>query len=210
MAKTVYTLLHDGLADWEAAFILPVLREMQVPTKTFAARKDAVTTAGGLRVLPDVGLAGVDLDDAALVVLPGGESWNDATQNPEVMALLPEVRKRGVPIAAICAATVALARLGLLDDLRHTSNDLGYMKAMAPRYRGEARYDAKQLAVTDRGLITAAGIGALEFTREIMKLLAPDKAQFADEWFGMFKNAVVPAWAMAPADAASPPPACLT
>ena len=61
----------------------------------------------------------------------------------------------GTPVAGICGATMGLARAGLLDDRRHTSNAPEQLSPTG--YAGAAHYvDAP--AVTDRGVITAAAI----------------------------------------------------
>ena len=52
-------------------------------------------------------------------------------------------------------ATAALARKGLLDRRKHTSNALIYLQQL-PQYRGAALY-CEQPAVTDGQLITASG-----------------------------------------------------
>lgn len=49
---------------------------------------------------------------------------------------------------SICAATDYLGQLGLLNDLKYTSNDLGYQKGIALNYCGEENYH-NSLAVTE-------------------------------------------------------------
>jgi putative intracellular protease/amidase len=43
-------------------------------------------------------------------------------------------------VAAICAATLALAYAGLLDELSHTSNGKVFIGKYVPQYRGEKLY----------------------------------------------------------------------
>lgn len=62
-----------------------------------------------------------------------------------------------IPVAAICAATVALGRVGLLNHHRHTSIDLEFLRmTCGDAYTGSARYE-EQPAVLDGNLITASG-----------------------------------------------------
>jgi hypothetical protein len=50
-----------------------------------------------------------------------------------------------------------------------------------------------QLAVSDHNLITASGLGSVEFAREILQRLSIyDDANLA-VWFDMFKRGVIPA-----------------
>jgi putative intracellular protease/amidase len=189
--KASFLYIHEGFADWEAAFILPELAKSPYKVKTVGASAAPVTSMGALRVSPDCTLADVDPASAAIFILPGGESWLDATAHAGVMALLPRLRAQGVPLAAICGATLALARLGLLEAAAHTSNSADFLKTFVPDYRGAGRY-SPALAVADDGIITASGIGAVEFAYEILQTLKIYDDQIARQWFDLFKHGVMP------------------
>ena len=95
--------------------------------------------------------------------------------------------RQTVPIAAICAATVAIARLGLLRGRQHTSNGLKYLQLHVPEYH-EAQNYVEAPAVRDRGLITASGIADIEFARELFEEPACSHrmiGQFGSIFFGM-------------------------
>lgn len=188
--KTIYFYLHEGFADWEAAYVLPELRHSAFALRTVAEKASAVRSMAGLRVLPDAPFSQVGNDDTAMLLLPGGRSWSDPTTNTGVMRLLPQLRAKGVPIAAICSATLALARLGLLDGTRHTSNGREFLTPV-PEYKGHAHY-VNSLAVHDDGLITASGVGAVEFAYEILTALKVYPETKAKQWFALFKHAQLP------------------
>ena len=59
------------------------------------------------------------------------------------------------PIAAICAATLALAYAGLLNEHLHTSNGKAFTGKYIPEYHGEKLYQASP-SVSDRFVITAS------------------------------------------------------
>ncbi len=44
MAKTLVFYVQDGFADWEAAFILPMLREKGVPVRVVSETGTSVTS----------------------------------------------------------------------------------------------------------------------------------------------------------------------
>jgi hypothetical protein len=92
-------------------------------------------------------------------------------------------------IAAICGATIYLGRKGLLNNLKHTSNDLYYLKGVAPEYSGEKSY-VNSLAVTDENLITANSIAPIEFAREIFTKLKLRSDNDIEKWFQLFKNGI--------------------
>lgn len=93
------------------------------------------------------------------------------------------------PIAAICAATSFLGKTGILDDIKHTSNDLHYLKGIAPDYKGEDLYQ-NTLAFTDRHIITANGIAPIEFAREVFRMVNLYSEDHLEKWFQLFKNGV--------------------
>jgi putative intracellular protease/amidase len=142
---------------------------------------------GGVTVLPTCTLSTVDPTDVAILILPGGDRWEGQPPEPEFGEFLYALDRRGVPIAAICAATIAVARLGLLRGRRHTSNGLAYLRRYAPEYTEATAYiDAP--AVRDRGLITASGLSDVEFATEIMAQLGVLSAQDRERWQGMFRK----------------------
>ncbi|HWR40315.1 MAG TPA: DJ-1/PfpI family protein [Patescibacteria group bacterium] len=191
--KTVFFYVHPGYADWEGGFILPELRENSpFPIKTMAAQAQPVKSMGGLQIMPDLTLAELEPAAAALVILPGGYSW---IQHPEehagIVHLLPRLRQNRVPLAAICAATLAFARLGWLNDIPHTSNGLDFLQSQVPDYAGAAGY-VDQPAATGGQIITASGIGAIEFAYEILTLLEVYDDSTRRQWFALYKHGILP------------------
>jgi transcriptional regulator GlxA family with amidase domain len=84
-----------------------------------------------------------------------------------------------------------LARAGLLDDHTHTSNEQEYLEKSAPEYRGAPRY-VDALAVRDRGLITASGLGPVDFAREIFEELQVFTEADRPVWYHLFKHGRFP------------------
>jgi putative intracellular protease/amidase len=195
MSNRVHVLVFDGFADWEPSFALAELRRSgghEVVTIGFTT--DDATSMGGLRVRPDKPLAEVRAEDVRLLILPGGDMWEreDAYPRAPLERLVGELLAGGKPVAAICGATVAMARAGLLDDRRHTSNMPSYLAEQVPTYRGAANYEPG-LAVYDRGLITASGLGPVEFARAIFNELGVFSESDCALWFDMFKHGKLPA-----------------
>ena len=187
--KKVYVLIFDGLADWEAPLALCEVRNSgKFEVVTVGLTDRPVTTMAGFRLLPDVTLREVSADGAAMRVLPGGEMWEAGTPDG-VDALLHSFRTAGVPVAAICGATFAIARAGLTRGRRHTSNDREYLKAVVPEYQDGELYSA-ELAVTDGDLITASGVGSVEFARDVTRYLGVYTDEQVGRWFELYKNAV--------------------
>ena len=127
-----------------------------------------------------------------MFILPGGDRWETAPVEPELETLLKRLDGAGVPIAAICAATIAIARLGLLRGRRHTSNGLEYLRSHVPGYAAANTY-VDTPAVRDGRLITASGLADVEFARELfeeLNVLTPEERTF---WTRIFRSGKLPA-----------------
>ena len=190
--KAVYLLVVEGFADWEPAHAVAELRRHgQYRVESVGLTSAPVQSMGGLRVLPSTLATAVDPADAAVFILPGGDRWENTPIEPELEQLLHRLDARSVPIAAICAATVAIARLGLLRGRRHTSNGLEYLRSHVPGYADGANY-VDVPAVRDRGLITASGLGDVEFARELFEELEVLSADDRALWARIFRSARLP------------------
>jgi putative intracellular protease/amidase len=191
--KVVYLLVVEGFADWEPAHAIAELRRSggyQVETVGFT--REPVVSMGGMRVLPSKTISEIDPTGAAVYILPGGDRWERDPMESELEELLERLDAQKVPIAAICGATVAVAKLGLLRGRRHTSNGLEYLKAQVPGYAESANYvDAP--AVRDRGLITASGLADVEFARELFEELELLTADDRRAWQEIYRTARLPA-----------------
>ncbi len=191
-SRSVHILVFDGFADWEPAYALAELRRWGKRTVVVIGFDDnPVISMGGLRVVPDRALPSVDATDVELLILPGGDLWEGEYPGAALDELLNALVSAAVPVAAICGATLAVARAGLLNDRRHTSNMPGYLREHVRDYTGTAQYDAA-LAVNDRGVITASGLGPVEFARAILKELGVFGASDEQLWFDMFKHGQLP------------------
>jgi len=190
--KAVYLLVVDGFADWEPAHALAELRRYgQYRVEAVGLTPAPVTSMGGIKVLPSTTVSEVDASDVAAFILPGGDRWELAPVEPELEALLKKLDAEQVPIAAICAATVAISRIGLLRGRRHTSNGLEYLRAQVSDY-AEARNYVDAPAVRDRNLITASGLGDVEFAQALFEELDVLTADDRALWAQMFRSAKLP------------------
>jgi putative intracellular protease/amidase len=190
VGRNVYLFIFDSMADWEAAFAIAGInnpRFQQHPGRyrvvTVGSTRHAITTMGGVRITPDICLGEVNPDLAAMLILPGGDAW-ECGANHEAIELARMFFIEGVPIAAICGATQALACAGMLDDFHHTSNSREYLAATG--YRG-GKFYCDTPAITDEGVITASGIAPLEFAREIFRTLDIYSDPALDAWYALFK-----------------------
>jgi putative intracellular protease/amidase len=190
--KAVYLLVVEGFADWEPAHAVAELRRHgHYRVESVGLASAAVRSMGGLTVLPSKTVFEVNPSDVAVFILPGGDRWENASPEPELEQLLKQLDACNVPIAAICGATVAIARIGLLRGRRHTSNGLDYLRAHVTGYSDSDNY-VNAPAVRDRKLITASGLGDVEFARELFEELEVLSTQERSLWAQVFRSAKLP------------------
>lgn len=190
----VYLVVVNTLADWEIGYLTAELhsrRFFKDPLQDFQLLKaginrDVVTSMGGVTHTPDVAIDDIQMGKHDLLLLPGAEIWQSAQARP-ALELARNALDQGHQVAAICGATIGLASIGALNARRHTSNDLGFLKASCPDYRGEPMY-RKEPAIRGDNLITASGLAPLEFTYEVLKMLKVWKPETAKAWYRLHKT----------------------
>ncbi|MFI6155604.1 DJ-1/PfpI family protein [Kitasatospora sp. NPDC051170] len=188
--KTVHVAVYDALADWEVGHAIAHIRDdayQHTPGRyriaTVAESPEPVTTAGGVRILPDMVLSELDPADSAMLILPGAATWNLPGGNAAFARAARVFLEADVPVAAICGATFGLAREGVLDERDHTSGAAQYLAASG--YAGGDHYQ-EAAAVTDRNLITAGPTAPVEFAREVLAMLDVYEPAVLDAWYRLF------------------------
>jgi putative intracellular protease/amidase len=190
--KAVYLFVVEGFPDWEPAHAVAELRRHgKYRVETVGLTSAPVRSMGGLTVLPSKTIAEVNPADVAVFILPGGDRWENTPVEPELEQLLKKLDAANVPIAAICGATVAISSIGLLRGRRHTSNGINYLRSHVPGYSDGNNY-VNAPAVRDRKLITANGLGDVEFARELFEELDVLSAEERSLWAQIFRNAKLP------------------
>mgnify|MGYP005992370529 CR=1 FL=1 len=188
--KKVLVFLTDGFADWEASYVTAELNKSWTgyEVQTVAIDKEPKVSMGGLKVLPDYSMDDV-LPDFTMLIMPGGTTWREE-KNQKIHKLVKGCFEKNISVAAICDATTFLGMHGFLDHHKHTGNSLPYLKEGAPDYRGEEHYITKP-AVRDKGLVTANGTAALEFSKEILMELNVCEEKDILGWYEHFKKGAV-------------------
>lgn len=169
MTRIAIALAQD-FADWEPALLAAAARSY-LGVEIIYATPDGrpVTSMGGLTVTPDTSYDALDPENIDALIVPGGLSWEKGTA-VDLGGLVHRFRDRDRLVAGICAAASALGGTGVLNDVAHTGNSLASHKAY-PAYSGENLYRDQPKAVSDGGVITAAGSAPVSFAVEILKHL---------------------------------------
>lgn len=191
---TVYVYALDTMADWEIGYVTAELNSSrffkkdapEVSVKIVGISKEPVKTMGGLTIIPDCVVDDVAVNDTSVLLLPGGNTWDEPKHRPivERAAALLSV---GATVCAICGATAALANAGLLNHRHHTSNGVGFLNMFCPDYKGQS-YFVDKPAVSDGNLITASGTGALLWTKQIIEHLGVFRPDTLEAWYAYFST----------------------
>lgn len=185
--RDVVLYATDTMADWEYGHVLGgvATAEGQAPgrfrVRVLSQDGGPVTTLGGLRVEADGGVGDADPATTAVLVLPGANTWDEGHQ--AALATASAMLAAGVPVAAICGATMGLARAGLLDERDHTSNAPEFLAATG--YAGADRY-IEARAVADDGVITAPAAMPVDFAAEVFRAIGLFPEPVIDAWYGLF------------------------
>lgn len=170
----VYILLATGFEEAEALVPADLLRRAGVETALVALEGDYVAGGHDIAVKADLTLDQVDLDQADLVMLPGGGlGYRNLGASSKVEALVKETVARDIPLAAICAAPTLLGGWGLLEGKQavcYPGMEAGLSGAQVCKESGVA---------VDGKIITGRAAGsAFDFGLKLVELLAgPEKAE---------------------------------
>jgi putative intracellular protease/amidase len=165
----IVTILTEGFADWETALFNAVGRSFYGFETAYATPDgQPVTSSGGMKVTPDMAVADIDAADIDALIVCGGSAW-EQPDAPDVTAALRDVHGAGKVVGGICAATLQLAKAGLLDGIAHTSNALGFLDQTG--YAGAKHYRDSAAAVLADRIVTGAGTSPVSFMERVMAAL---------------------------------------
>jgi len=189
--KEVLLLLTDHWADWEASYAIARINDMpEYTVKTIAMDKRPKMSIGGLRTEIDYTVTDYqNFDNLAMVILTGSFSWGEDRYD-EIATFVKKANKHEIPIAAICGATIFLAKHGFLNEIKHTGDDPEYFNEQLENedtYKGKDHFKFTQV-MHDKGFITASETAALEFASEIFRTLKIDTDDDINSWYEMFKQ----------------------
>lgn len=173
--KTIGFLFIEGFADWEYGLLAASAVEW------FGARAVSLTPDGnpvtgisGFRLTPDRSAGADENDDLDAIAVIGSDEWAGKAP-PEVADLLNAVASRGGVVGGICAGTLALARAGLFEKARHTSNGRDWINGHEAGYAGDSLYQDVPHAMADGKIVSAPGSAPGTFALAFLKTLYPER-----------------------------------
>ncbi|TPK77246.1 glutamine amidotransferase [Mesorhizobium sp. B2-4-15] len=174
--KTIGFLFIEGFADWEYGLLAASAVEW------FGARAVSLTPHGkpvtgvsGFRLAPDRSAKAdenIDLDAVAVI---GSDQWAGKAP-PDAAELLTAIASRGGVVGGICAGTLALARAGIFEKARHTSNGRDWISGHQAGYPGNGNYQDVPHGVADGKIVSAPGSAPGTFALAFLQALYPEKS----------------------------------
>ena len=163
--KNIFVFLAEGFEEIEALTPVDVLRRAGLSVQTVSVMDEQVVAgAHGVPVLADKMFADICLEDAEMILLPGGlPGATNLDAHEGLSQLILDFAEADKPLAAICAAPLVLGNRGLLQGKKATCYP-GF-----ETYLQGAEYTAA-LVEKDGNIITGKGPGAaMEFAFAIVE-----------------------------------------
>ncbi|MBP5570182.1 MAG: DJ-1/PfpI family protein [Prevotella sp.] len=169
--KKVYQFMADGFEDVEALIPVDVLRRGGVDIKTVSIMgRLEVESAHGVTIKADMLFEDADLEDADMLLLPGGmPGASNLDAHEGLKAALVKQAESGKKVGAICAAPFVLGKLGILKGKRATCYP-GF-----EQYLEGATYTAALFTI-DGNIVTGEGpAAAFPYAYSILALLTTEE-----------------------------------
>ncbi len=162
----VYLFLTTGHETVEALTVVDLLRRAKIEITTVSITGNLeVTSSLGITVKADKLFEEVTFDNAEAVILPGGPGTSSYLEHQGVCDLVVEHYKKGTLVAAICAAPMVLARLGI--EVKST---------VYPTMIDEIKSYSGEAVIVDGNVITGEALAAsVEFALTIIKYLVNEE-----------------------------------
>lgn len=157
----------DNFEDSELLFPYYRLKEEGIAVDVASPAGGTIRGKHGYEVKADLSLAGVNPDDYALLVLPGGKAPEAVREEAAALEICRCFFARDKPVAAICHGPQTLISAGLLKGRRATC-----YRTVADEMKAAGALYEDSTVVVDGNLVTSRQPADLpDFMREMMKFL---------------------------------------
>lgn len=166
---TVLIPLAEGCEELEAVTLIDLLRRADITVITASLTNNThITASRGVRLIADTTLENVIYDDFDMIVLPGGmPGTTHLNDDIHVHAILKRLHQSDKAIAALCAAPLVLANMGLLNK----KNVSCYPGVLKPSDWPQIKLSDESVVI-DGNILTSRGLGtAMDFALVIIEYL---------------------------------------
>lgn len=182
--KKVLMFVYDSFAEFEVAILNTCLSgsEYELCTCSPNSSIQTVTTAGRLKIKPDLSVNEVITDDYSALIIPGGAPF-PFLKNTRIKDMIRSFFDNGKLIGAICGGPALLGAAGVLDHIQYTASltkdDTEYSAVMNWSNKREEHL------IIDQNVVTATGSNYIQFAEEVLRQLKvfPDEIENPLEYF---------------------------
>lgn len=168
VGKSVLMIIaSNNFRDEEYLHPREVLENEGAKITIASSTKKEATGMLGTKVVPDILIDEVDIDDYDAVIFVGGSGANEYWENEKAHEIAKKAYEKSKVIGAICIAPVTLARAGLLKGKKATvyTSEIENIKKEGAIYTGNS-------VEVDGKIVTGNGpTAAKEFGEKIAELL---------------------------------------
>ena len=163
----VYIFLAEGFEEIEALTQIDLLKRVGIEIKSVGIGGGIITGAHGIPVICDMTMDDFSDNTPELIILPGGMPGVTNLYGCEkLLSVVENSFKKGLFIAAICAAPLILGRLGISE-----GKNMVCYPGFEDELKGATIKDVP--VVRDGNIITAKAAGsAILFAHEIISALS--------------------------------------
>ena len=156
--------LAEGFEEIEAATTIDVLRRAGLNTVTAGIPGTIIKGSRNIKFITDKKLDDINPDEFDALVLVGGDpGYKNLGNSNKVLKTIFDFNSNKKTVAAICAAPLILAKIGILDDKKAT---------VYPGFERKLQRPRGDNVVIDDNIITSQGPGtAMEFALKIVEVL---------------------------------------
>lgn len=172
---TVLIPLAEGCEELEAVTLIDVLRRAEITVITASLTENTLVTASrGVHLMADTTLENIIYDDFDMIILPGGmPGTTHLDEDIHIHALLKRLHQSDKAIAALCAAPLVLANMGLLNGKRACCYPGVLLAGEWPEIKL-----CDDTVVVDGNILTSRGPGtAMDFALAIIEFLTNKKTR---------------------------------
>ncbi|MBI5326008.1 MAG: DJ-1/PfpI family protein [Ignavibacteriae bacterium] len=173
MSKNVLVPIANGSEEIETVVVIDILRRAGINVK-IAGEHEIITCSKGVKIIPDLLISNIDLNDEYdAVIIPGGSKGTDnLIKNEKLIEILKKQNKNNKLIGAICAAPSILSAHNILKPGQKVTSHPSVKDSLITYNYQEQR------VIYDYDIITSRGAGtAVEFALYLVDILAgPESA----------------------------------
>ncbi|MBO6127159.1 MAG: DJ-1/PfpI family protein [Clostridia bacterium] len=164
----IYIFLAPGFEEIEAVVPRDVLKKANIDVATVSIGEKIVESTKGLKVISDMTINEVQIENVDGIILPGGMPGTSNLEKCEqLIEIIKTYAEKKLLIAAICAAPSILGKLGILSG----KNACCFPDADIEKYLAGAKINSKDVNICEN-IITSKGPGtAFQFAFSIVEYI---------------------------------------